>query len=216
MEKILIQIEKEIKKLCNDSSHDFYHMKRTYTLALNIQKQEGGDKLIIGVAALLHDIHRIIGRQTGKFCSPKDSLKEVGKILNKLNLKDEQKKRILHCIEFHEEYDFSKNGKTTNDLETLILQDADNLDAIGAIGIIRNAIFVGAINGVMWDPKKTNYRKTFDEDKNDVTMVDHFYNKLLRLKDNMNTKTAKKIAIKRHKFMEKFLERFFSEWEGKE
>ena len=216
MKQIVTQIEKEIKKIFNDSSHDFYHMKRTYALALNIQQKEGGDKIVIGVAALLHDIHRIIGRKSGKYCSPKDSLKEVNKILNKLNLKEDQKKRILHCIEFHEEYDFSKNGKTVNDLETLILQDADNLDAIGAIGIIRNAMFVGTINGIMWDPNKVSYRKTFDEDKNDITMVDHFYNKLLKLKDNMNTKTAKKIAVKRHKFMEKFLERFFQEWEGKE
>jgi uncharacterized protein len=149
MKQIVTQIEKEIKKIFNDSSHDFYHMKRTYALALNIQQKEGGDKIVIGVAALLHDIHRIIGRKSGKYCSPKDSLKEVNKILNKLNLKEDQKKRILHCIEFHEEYDFSKNGKTVNDLETLILQDADNLDAIGAIGIIRNAMFVGTINGIM-------------------------------------------------------------------
>ena len=118
-------------------------------MALQIQEKEGGDKLIVATASLLHDVHRIIGEKNGKFCSPKDSLPYIKKILDKVEISDVKKNRILHCIEYHEEYDFSEKGKTKNDLETLILQDADNLDAMGAIGIARTFVYCGKNNIAM-------------------------------------------------------------------
>jgi len=216
MEKIIEQLEKEIKKLFQNenSGHDIYHLKRTLNNALTIQKKEGGDKLIIAVSSFLHDIHRVIQGETGKFCSPKDSLPKIKEILNKVNLTEEQKQRILHCIEFHEEYDFSEKGKTVNDIETLILQDADNLDAIGAIGIARTFYFGGANNVTLWIPEKPFDRQTFDESEGDTSTIHHFYSKLLKLKENMNTKTGKKMANERHKFMEFYLDKFFREWKG--
>ena len=146
MEEIIHQLEKEVKELFHKegSGHDIYHLKRTLNNALTLQEKEGGDKLVIAISAFLHDIHRIIQKETGKFCSPKDSLPKVKEILDKTNLTEEQKEKVLHCIEFHEEYKFSESGKTVNDIETLILQDADNLDAIGAIGIGRTFSFGGA------------------------------------------------------------------------
>jgi uncharacterized protein len=183
--------------------------------AIALQNKEGGDKLIIIVSALLHDIHRIIQKETGQFCSPKDSLLKVQEILDKLDLTSEQKDKILHCIEFHEEYDFSENGKTVNDIETLILQDADNLDAIGAIGIGRTFSYGGAHDLNMWTPEVAFDRNIFDENVEDPSAIHHFYSKLLKLKENMNTQTAKNMANERHKFMEKFLQEFFDEWDGK-
>lgn len=217
IKKIIQQLEEEIKELFHkeSSGHDIYHLKRTLNNALVLQEKEGGDKLIIAVSSLLHDVHRIIQKETGKFCSPKDSLPKVKEILNKTKLFKEQKERILHCIEYHEEYNFSENGKTVNDIETLILQDADNLDAIGAIGIGRTFSFGGANKVTMWIPEKSFNRHTFSEFEKDLSTIHHFYSKLLKLKDNMNTKTAKKIADKRHKFMELFLKEFFDEWNGK-
>ncbi len=217
LEKIIKQLEKEVRKLFHkeSSGHDIYHLKRTLTLALNIQRKEGGDKLVIAVAAFLHDIHRIIQKETGKYCSPKKSLPRVRELLDKVKLSEEQKKKILHCIEFHEEYDFSKKGKTVNDLETLIIQDADNLDAIGAVGIARAFSFGGAYKLPMWIPEKPLKRRIYDATKHDPSEVHHFHNKLFRLRDNMNTKAGKEIANGRHKFMKEYLKRFFKEWEGK-
>ncbi len=199
----------------NESSgHDLYHLQRTLNLALYIQTKEGGDRLIIGVAAFLHDIHRVIQKDTGVYCTPKDSLPQVKKILDKTNLTEEQKTQVLHCIEFHEEYGFTARGKTVDDLETLILQDADNLEAIGAIGIGRTFSFGGAKGITMWNPTVPLEGRQFDESKTDPTTVHHFYSKLLKLKDNMNTETAKKMAEARHAFMELFLQEFFDEWKG--
>lgn len=217
IEDIIKKIKKELETRFKSeySGHDIYHLQRVLGLALNIQKKEGGDKLVIAVASFLHDIHRIIETETGKFCSPKDSLTVIRKILEKINLPEEKVKNILHCIEFHEEYGFSKKGKTVKDIETLILEDADNLDAIGAIGIARGFMYGGANNIPMWRPEISFRRKYFEESKNDVSEVHHFYSKLLKLKHNMNTKTGRKIAKKRHEFIERFLKEFFNEWKGR-
>jgi len=213
---IISKIEKKIKSLfSNESSgHDIYHLKRVLNIANYLQKKEGGDRTVIAVGAFLHDIHRIIGNETGNFCSPKNSLPKINKIINETKLTSEQKNKILHCIEYHEEYNFSKRGKTVSDIETLIIQDADNLDAMGAIGIGRTFAYGGAQSLNMWVPEKSFKRKYFDENKEDISTIHHFYSKLLKLKDNMNTVTGKKMAAKRHKYMEQFLQEFFNEWKG--
>ena len=217
MEEILHQLEWKVKELFhNDSSgHDIYHLKRTLNAALTLQEKEGGDRLIIAVAAFLHDIHRIIKNDAGTYCSPKESLPKIKELLDTTNLSDNQKEKILHCIEFHEEYDFSEHGKTAQDIETLILQDADNLDAIGAIGIGRTFSYSGAHGRKMWIPEESFDKKKFNEGEEDPSTIHHFHSKLLKLKDNMNTATAKEIANKRHQFMELFLQEFFDEWAGK-
>lgn len=217
MEKIIEQIEEDVKNLFHKEStgHDIYHLKRTMNIALAIQEKEGGDKIVIGVSAFLHDVHRILQKETGKFCSPKDSLPKVKEILDKTDLTEEQKEKISHCIEYHEEYSFSENGKTVDDVETLILQDADNLDAIGAVGIGRTFTYSGAHNYPMWIPEKSFDREIYDESENDPSTIHHFYSKLLKLKENMNTETAKQMANRRHEFMQLFLKEFFNEWEGK-
>lgn len=217
MKEIIKKLEEEVRKLFQgeSSGHDIYHLKRVLNNALTIQEKEGGDRMIVAASAFLHDIHRIIEKETGTFCSPKDSLPKIKEIVDKTKLSEKQKEKIYHCIEFHEEYDFSEKGKTTNNIETLILQDADNLDALGAIGIARAFSFGGA-NGVpIWVPEKPFARDTFDESEKDPSEIHHFHSKLLKLKDNMNTKTAKEMANERHKFIETFLQEFFDEWEGK-
>ena len=216
MKIILKKLEQELKKIFHgeNSGHDINHLKRVLNLALHIQKKEGGDKLVIAISAFLHDVHRITEKETGKYCEPRDSLPKIIKLLDNVNLSEEQKKRILHCIEFHEEYNFSSGGKSVKDKETLIVQDADNLDAIGAVGIARAFAFGGANNIPIWVPELPIKITNFDEAKRDLSEIHHFYNKLLRLKDNMNTKTAKKMALERHNFMLKFLKEFKNEWKG--
>lgn len=135
----------------DSSGHDISHLIRTMNTALYLQEKEGGDRIIIGIAAFLHDVHRIMQNESGKFVSPKDSLEKVKEILSHIDLTDEQVNKICYAIEQHEEYNW--NGKNVDDINTLILQDADNLDAIGAIGIGRTFSYGGSHNVIMYDDK---------------------------------------------------------------
>lgn len=216
LKHFLEKLEVKIKEMfaSENSGHDIYHLERVRDLALHIQEKEGGGRLVIGVSAFLHDIHRLMEKDTGSFVPPKQSLPVIQKILGEINFPQKELEQILHCIEHHEEYDFSEEGKTANDLETLILQDADNLDAIGAIGIGRTFTFGGAHSTPMWIPEKSLDREFYNESINDPSTIHHFYSKLFKLKDNMNTKTGKDMAEERHKFMQKFVDQFISEWKG--
>ena len=197
----------------NDSSgHDISHLVRTMRTALYIQEKEGGDRIIIGISAFLHDIHRIMQNESGKFVSPKDSIPKVKDILSHINLSEEQINKICYCIEYHEEYNW--NGKNVEDINTLILQDADNLDAIGAIGIGRTFSYGGFHNVVMYDDSvPLNENNDYSEaNGDDPSTIHHFYHKLFKLGNNMNTKTAKELANKRTEFMKDFVKEFLSEW----
>lgn len=215
--KTFEKVEEQVKELFKiDSSHDFYHLEKTMKLAIKIQKIEGGDKIVIVLASFLHDIHRIINVQTGKYCSPEASLPKVREILDKAGFDDKNRiDKILNCIKVHEEYNFSDGGKTAKDIESLIVQDADNLECMGAIGIARTFAYGGVHNIPIFVPEvplpKGNWN---DHSPQSASQIHHFYEKLLRLKDNMNTKTAKKLALKRHKFVVNFLKQFFAEWKG--
>ena len=199
----------------DSSGHDISHLERTMNIALYIQEKEGGDRIIIGIAAFLHDIHRIMQNASGKFVSPKDSLNTVKEILSNTNLTEEQINKICYAIEYHEEYNW--NGNNVNDFNTLILQDADNLEAIGAIGIGR-AFAYGSAHGLpMYDEKvplneSNDYKEANGDDE---STIHHFYHKLFKLGDQMNTETGKVLAKKRTDFMKNFTEEFIDEWNGK-
>ncbi len=216
MEEIFKSVEGAVIEmfLSETSGNDINHLRRVFNVALHIQSVEGGDRLVIGTSALVHDVHRLMEKEVGKFVPPKDSLSKVEEILKNISFPADKLQNVLHSVEFHEEYGFSDIGKTVNDIETLILQDADNLDAIGAIGIARTFSFGGSYGVTMWDIEKAFDRQTFDESTRDPSTIHHFYSKLLKLKDNMNTKTGKAMAEERHKFMELYLKHFFAEWKG--
>lgn len=216
LEKYLKKIDEKIKEMFNSESsgHDIYHLHRVLNLALHLQQKEGGDKLVIGVSALLHDIHRLMEKESGVFCSPNKSFSAVQKLLKEIDFPKDFITKVLHSIEHHEEYSFSKEGKTVNNLETLILQDADNLDAIGAIGVGRTFSFGGAHGVTMWIPEKPFDREFYDESEQDPSTIHHFYSKLFKLEGNINTETAKNMAKERTDFMRKFVEQFISEWKG--
>lgn len=203
-------------RFSKDSCHDMYHLYRVHNMALKIQSKEGGDRLVIGEAAFLHDIHRVVQSETGKYCLPKDSLPMIQEILTNIDFPEDKILSVLHVIEFHEEYAFSKKGKTVNDIETLIVQDADNIDAMGAIGIGRTFAFSATLGIPMWNPSIGFNRKYYEEsNKSDPSTLHHFHSKLLKLKDNMNTPIAKKIALARHNYMSQFLKQFTDEWYGR-
>ncbi len=198
----------------DSSGHDISHLERTMNIALNICDKENGDKLIVGISAFMHDIHRIMQNTSGKFVSPKESLGKVCEILNYTDLSQDIIDKICFCIEYHEEYNW--NGKNVEDINTLILQDADNLDAIGAIGIGRTFLYGGAHNVKMYDETiPLNINENYSEfNGDDPSTIHHFYHKLFKLKDNMNTQTAKSQAIKRTDYMKEFVKEFLDEWNG--
>jgi len=197
------------------TGHDWWHTERVWKLTLRIAKKEGKDVdlFVVQLAALLHDI------ADWKFHGGDDTLgpKLGEKWLKKLKVEE---KTISHVCEIIKEISF-KGAKVKSKMRTkegMIVQDADRLDAIGAIGIARCFATGAKLNQEIYNPKiKPKLHKTFEEYKKaESTSINHFYEKLLLLKDLMNTKTAKKIAEKRHKFMKQFLDRFFKEWNCKD
>lgn len=197
------------------SGHDIGHLERTMETALYIQEKEGGDRIIIGISAYLHDLHRLMQNGNGCYVEPKQSLKTIENILSTLELTDKQINKICYCIEHHEHYNW--NGNNVDDLNTLIVQDADNLDAIGAIGICRAFSYGGAHSIPIYDPsiplnENINY---FEATADEASTIHHFFHKLFKLRDNMNTKTAHELASKKTNFMISFVDQFMDEWYSK-
>ena len=195
-----------------EGGHDWWHIYRVWNNAKLICKTEDADVLIVELSALLHDI------ADSKFNGGDETLgpQKANQFLNSIDLDAE---RIEHIVKIIENVSFKGgNFKTTfKSLELDIVQDADRLDAIGAIGIARTFNYGGFKNREMYNPNiPPQLDMTKEEYKNSTApTINHFYEKLLLLKDKMNTKTGKEIASERHEFMESFLKQFYSEWETK-
>ena len=180
--------------------------------ALYLQEREGGDRIVLGIASLLHDVHRAMENETGAFVTPKDSLDRVRGMLVGLDLTPRQVERICFCIEHHEDYNW--NGDNVDDLDALIVQDADNLDAVGAIGIARGFCFAGAHGVALYNPdapidERDDYVESGEAE---ASAVHHFFHKSLKLGANMNTPTARELANRRIDFMRTYIDEFLAEW----
>jgi uncharacterized protein len=210
-----ILIDETIKfvkeKLAGDSSgHDWWHIYRVWNLARNIQKAEGGDLFVIELSALLHDV------ADWKFYeNEQEGLNIVRTFLENQDVEIEIINSVISIIE-----NVSFKGAGVKDrmttIEGKIVQDADRLDAIGAIGVARTFAFGGKYGNEMHNPdSEIIMHNNFEQyKKSNGTTINHFYEKLLLLKDRMNTVTAKKMAKLRHKYMEQFLNQFMNEWDG--
>lgn len=194
-----------------EGGHDWFHIERVYKNSLLIANNENCNLLVVQLGALLHDIadskfhdgDESIGPKTAKFFLENQKVDE--KVIQKVVA-------IIENISF-KGGNFNKNFTS---IELEIVQDADRLDAIGAIGIARAFNFGGFKNRAIYDPNilpdlsmsKEEYKKS------ESPTLNHFYEKLLMLKDKMNTETGKNLALKRHNFMNVFLEEFYAEWNG--
>jgi uncharacterized protein len=197
------------------TGHDQYHAIRVFNIAKQIHAKEEGNFLEIGISCIFHDLLRPWEKETGKSHSGKEALEIISKELDKLELNKEAKRNILEIIAKHDLYDWTEKDNNKS-IELQIVQDADNIDAIGAIGIGRTFSFGGAYHRPMYIPNENlDFTKDFEGNGEQTSTVAHFYEKLFKLSENMNTKTGKEMAEKRHIFMEEFLEQFFKEWEGK-
>lgn len=195
MIKRTIEFAKEIFE-GDGSGHDFDHTMRVYRMALRIAEDEGADPNVVALAALLHDVD-------DKKLSPETYERKdraVG-FLREQGVDDQTVKKIVAIIS---QISFSAGNGRPDTLEGCCVQDADRLDAIGAIGIGRAFAFGGSRGRRMHDP----------ENEDMTTTIQHFYDKLLLLKDRMNTETGKKLALERDAFMRAFLDQFYAEWDG--
>ena len=209
--QIINEVKNYIRKNFQGEStgHDWWHAFRVWQTAKKIARKEGGDLFIIELAALLHDI------ADWKFYNgnTKAGSEKAKILLKKLKVDSGVIKEICHIID---NVSFKgagvKNGIKTK--EGKIVQDADRLDVIGAIGIARTFAYGGYKGREIYNPNiKPMFHKSFKTFKDGKsTSINHFYEKLLLLKDRLNTKTAKKIARERHKFLESYLKQFFKEW----
>lgn len=194
-----------------EGGHDWFHIERVLNNAIHIAKDEHADDFIVALGALLHDIadykfhngdEHIGPRIAGEFLAsqelPKDIIRHVVEIINNVSFKG------------------GNNGQEFHSAELAIVQDADRLDAIGAIGIARTFNYGGFKGRALYDPAiAPNLTLSKEEYKNSAApTINHFYEKLLLLKDRMNTETGKKMAVQRHRFMQQFLDQFYAEWRG--
>lgn len=220
LEEYIKLLRPEIEEMfaSESSGHDISHLERTMNNALYLQSKEGGNRIVVGVSAFLHDIHRLEQNKTGKYCSPKESLPIIEKLLEEINFPKELTPKVLNAIEHHETYNWNKEDIKTNEIEALILQDADNLDGVGTMGIARTFAYAGAHKLALYKPEKSfeelkNKKYNEDEDDEEST-IHHFYTKLFKLGDYMNTKTAKELAKEKTDYMKDFVNRFLKEWYG--
>jgi len=196
----------------DSSGHDWWHIYRVWKNAITICEHENADLFIVQLAALLHDL------DDWKFNESDDETPVRAKAwLDSLSVDPVTADAVCEIIR-HISYKGAGVENKMDSLEGFIVQDADRLDAIGAIGIGRAFAYGGYKSRMMYDPESPpQMHATFDEYKNSKSAtINHFYEKLLLLKDMMNTKTAKRIAEQRHEVMVKFLDQFMAEWEGKD
>jgi len=195
-----------------EGGHDWFHIERVYKLALRIAETEANvDVLVVQLAALLHDI------ADSKFHDGDETIgpRLAREFLTEQQLAEDQIEQVIAIIE-NISFKGGNQAQTYFSKELAVVQDADRLDAIGAIGIARTFNYGGFKNRALYDPAiAPNLHLSKEEYKSSTApTLNHFYEKLLRLKDLMNTETARELAAERHQFMELFLSRFYAEWEG--
>jgi uncharacterized protein len=206
IEKTVNFVQETLKNA--EGGHDWWHIHRVWTNAQLIARTEDCDMLIVELAALLHDI------ADSKFHNGDEEIgpATAGKFLTSINLDGDT---IIHVQQIirHMSFKASFDKTTFHSKELAIVQDADRLDAIGAIGIARAFTYGGFKDREIYNPNiKPNLNMTKEEYKNTTApTINHFYEKLLLLKDKMNTQTGKQLALQRHNFMESYLEQFYSE-----
>lgn len=214
MQEVIRKVEKKVKELLEGehTGHDWYHIKQVRDMALRIAQKEGGNKDLIELVALIHDVgdRKFHGSEEMGHNATMELLETCG-------VSDEIAKEaadIAHRVSF-------KGAGVKDDMPSLegkIVQDADRLYALGAIGIARAFAYGGKKGRLIYDPEEqVAHAKSSDEYYNKGTSsLNHFHEKLLHLKERMHTKTAKEIAQKRDRFLRDFLGQFMAEWEGKD
>lgn len=209
----ILYVKKELQDA--EGGHDWFHIERVWKLSVEIAKSEDVDLMVVELGALLHDIADAKFHNGDECIGPR----KAKEFLEKMNI---EKSIILQVINIVENISFKntlgdhEKKKTLNSTELNVVQDADRLDAIGAIGIARAFNYGGYKNRSLYDPEiPINENQDKETYKNSsAPTINHFYEKLLLIKDKMNTETGRHLAIARHKFMMLYLNQFYKEWKA--
>ena len=211
IEKTIAYVQRELKD--SEGGHDWFHIQRVFRNTLHIAREEKIDLLVVSLAALLHDI------ADPKFHNGDEEIgpKKAAAFMADLDISEARREHVVQIIRHISYKNSLEDSKSRFDSRELqVVRDADRLDAMGAIGIARAFNYGGHAGRKLYDPEvapnpkmdKATYKK------NTGPTLNHFYEKLLLLKDLMHTETGKKLAEKRHQYMLDFLEEFYSEWNG--
>lgn len=194
-----------------EDGHSEDHIYRVFKYAMYIQSFEGGDKEVLAIAAFLHDLHRWIKNKTNEYISPMESIDYVKAVISPLKLDSGKEFLICEAVENHE-YRVYNSIKNEFSIETRIIQDADNLDAVGAIGLIRTFKY-GFAHGIPDYIADVPFEQSqIYKDNIDSSTMHHIYNKLMRIDRNLNTTTAKELSKDRMKIISLFFDEFLKEW----
>jgi len=190
-----------------DGAHDLGHAWRVFAtagrLADELPDDPGADgfsavdRTVAGTAALVHDLHRVAG------VDPRDSLGDVAATLAETPVDDATAAAVREVVAGHDDYAFRGEAPEPPSAAAAVVWDADNLDAVGAVGVARTFAFGGASGSPLWDPDGEDYSQLY-----------HFEDKLLKLREELHTAPARAVAADRHAFLERFHERFRAEWAG--
>ena len=189
-----------------DPCHDLYHVDRVARNARLLARAEGADEDVCVAAAYLHDLDRV---------GSKDTLADARAHLAAIGAPDAWSARVLEAVERHKDKSFAPGGKKPMSLEAKVVGDADKLEAIGAIGIARAFSFGGLKSRPLWDGADTTPAEVYVSGRMGST-VQHFFDKLLRLQDDFNTETGRRLGKERTEFLRLYLDRFFAEWRASE
>ena len=203
---VKVQLEKE------GTGHDWWHIDRVRNNVKIICKSEKADWFVVALAVLLHDVgdRKVINKENDDYSIAENFLKRQ-------KVESDVIEQVMFVIKNMSFSNSLGKKKVKNSIEFQVVQDADRLDALGAIGIARAFAYGGSKARAIYDPteKARKINSTANYHKPSNSTLHHFYEKLFRLKNLMNTKTARRIADKRHKYMQKYVTQFLSEWEGK-
>lgn len=213
-DQIIDKVANEVKQQFSGegTGHDWWHIYRVWKMSRHLaEKYPEADAFIIELAALTHDMadHKLMD-------NIEDGEKQISALLKKHEIAPDQIEKVFHIIH-HISFKGAKVKEKMESMEGKIVQDADRLDAIGAIGIARTFAYGGSKHHELYNPEiPVEQHDNFEKYKRSTApTINHFYEKLLLLKDRMNTDAARSIARERHAFMEQFLNRFYDEWEGR-
>ena len=204
--EVLHITESFVKNVHKDESsgHDYAHIERVRKMAVEIAEKEGADLFIVEMAALLHDT------VDEKLFDTIAAWERLNKFYEEIQLPIEHRHSINHILKYMS-FNGGKNEGKLKSLEGKVVQDADRLDALGAIGIARTFMFAGKFGEAMYDPN-IPVRDDLSDYRTPSTAINHFYEKLFKLIDLMNTETAKTMAEERNAYMKTFIEQFKKEW----
>lgn len=210
IQKLITQLKPIFEK--DSSGHDWFHIERVWKVAKQIAIKEQANVFVVELGALLHDIadHKFVKN------FEEESIKRTTDILTQFKtISNDEIEAVIHIV-LNCSFKGGVETNKMNSFEGKIVQDADKLDAIGAIGIARTFAFGGKFGSLLYHPdvKPMNHKDLDSYHKNRSHTINHFYEKLLKLKELIITDSAKEIATERHEFMELFLKQFYKEWDS--